>query len=44
MNAINRYMRDKQINKDLKTKINAFLDFYWRDEKSREKETEYKII
>ncbi|EGR29051.1 hypothetical protein IMG5_164260 [Ichthyophthirius multifiliis] len=44
INAINRYMRDKQINKNLQTKINAFLDFQWKDEKSRDKKLEHNII
>jgi len=44
MNAINRYMRDKQINSKLRKRIQAYLDFHWKDTKSREEDKESEII
>ncbi|KAL4465902.1 hypothetical protein ABPG74_004139 [Tetrahymena malaccensis] len=44
MNAINRYMRDKGIDPQLSKKINGYLDFVWKDTKSREDDKEKKII
>lgn len=29
MNAINRFMRDKEIDPKLRKRINAYLDFVW---------------
>ncbi|EAR87356.2 cyclic nucleotide-binding domain protein (macronuclear) [Tetrahymena thermophila SB210] len=44
MNAMNRYMRDKGIDPQLSKKINGYLDFVWKDTKSREDDKEKKII
>lgn len=44
MNAINRYMRDKKINSQLMNRIQAYLDFQWKDTRSRDEERELEII
>ena len=43
LNAINRYMRDKNINQELQLRIGAYLEYHW-SKRSREKELEESVI
>ncbi|KAL4432955.1 hypothetical protein ABPG74_014469 [Tetrahymena malaccensis] len=44
MNAINRYMRDKSVNTQLKLKIRAYIQYYYKKQKSRDESMEQVII
>ncbi|EAR99913.2 cation channel family protein (macronuclear) [Tetrahymena thermophila SB210] len=44
MNAINRYMRDKSVNTQLKLKIRAYIQYYYKKQKSRDEGMEQVII
>lgn len=44
LDIINAYMKRKNINQDLQTRIREYLNFIWREEKSQNIEEEEKII
>ena len=44
MNIINVYMRDKNVDIDLKSRINAYLSHFYHTKNLREKEMENEII
>ena len=44
LDVINSYMRRKNINSDLQTRVREYLNFIWREEKSQNFEEEAKVI
>lgn len=44
MTIINNYLHSKSINKDLQYHIREYLDYYWKEIGSRDKDEEEKII
>ena len=44
LDVINAYMRRKNINPDLQTRVREYLNFTWREEKSQNVDEEAKVI